>query len=143
VLLHHVAVPIHHKKRGQCRHAAIFRNDRAVGHHNRVIDSGLFGKLLYVRRIAVIHRHAYNLQTILVTIRQINQHGNFSAAWRAPSGPEIYEYNFAFPGCGRYRVAIKIGHQKRRHRLRMACKSYDVTLRRSRCGFCFARGQYV
>ena len=73
--------------------------------------------------------------------RQNRYDRNFSAARRAPCGPEIYEYNLAFPRGGRHRIAIEIGNQERRHRLRMAREPYYVVLRRIRFGNRLANGR--
>ena len=87
VLLHHVAVRIHHKQRRQSRHAAIFLHDRAVGHHNRIIDSGLFRELLHVRRIAVVHGYAHNLQTVFVAILQNQSESEFPRGKAGTTSP--------------------------------------------------------
>jgi len=94
-----------------------------------------------VRGIAVIHRHAHNLQTIFVAILQINKNRNFRAARRAPRGPEVHEHHFAFPRGGRDRIAIQVVHQKRRHGLRVGRKAHYVRSVRILGSFRTARGQ--
>ena len=95
VFLHDAALIIENERSGKRGDAAVLNADFVRRHSYGIVDSIFLDEFFHFGNVVVIDVETDDLQTVAVFFLELDQIGNFGAAWPAPGGPEIQEDHFA------------------------------------------------
>ena len=108
VFLHDATFGIENERSRKRGDTTILHADLVGDHGDRVVDTKFLDELFYFGGVVVIDIEADDLQFVRVFFLELDQIGNFGAAWSAPGRPEIEKDDFAVRRGERKRLAVDV-----------------------------------